>query len=306
MNNLNWVQSFVQVADTRSFVAAARHLGISASAVGKNVARLEAHLRVRLFHRSTRSVALTPEGSVFLERCRRILDELDLAEVELQQRADAPRGRLRVSLPLTSVVTPLLLAGFHRRYPEIELEVDYSDRLVDVIEDGFDVVVRTGQPRDSRLIARVLGSCRRVIVGSPDYFDRYGVPGHPRDLEQHAVLLYRYPSTGKIQPWPFADGTSMDALKLSAAAVSNMSPSLLAMACAGAGIACLLDHEVDGPLRDGSLRSVLDGDAPPSVTYRILWPPSRQHSPKVRAFVDCMTEAVAFHSRSPAFAPNAL
>lgn len=295
MNNLNWVQSFVQVADTRSFVAAARYLGVSASAVGKNVARLEAHLGVRLFHRSTRSVALTPEGAIFLERCRRILGELDLAEVELQQRAGAPRGKLRVSLPLTSVVTPQRLAGFHRRYPEIELEVDYSDRLVDVIEDGFDVVVRTGQPRDSRLIARVLGSCRRIIVGSPDYFDRYGIPERPLDLEHHVVLLYRYPSTGKIQPWPFPDGTPMAEIKLRAAAVSNMSPSLLTMACDGAGIACLLDHEVEDRLRDGSLRSVLDGDAPPSVTYRILWPPSRQHSPKVRAFVDCMMEEAAFH-----------
>ncbi|MEW6639548.1 MAG: LysR family transcriptional regulator [Pseudomonadota bacterium] len=294
MTNLNWVQSFVQVAEARSFVAAARLLGISASAVGKNVARLEERLRVRLFHRSTRSVTLTPEGAVFLERCRRVLGELDLAEVELQQSAATPRGKLRLSLPLTSVVTPQLLSHFHQRYPQVELEVDYSDRLVDVIEEGFDVVLRTGQPRDSRLMARVLGSCRRMIVGAPVYFERHGVPTTPQDLERHTVLLYRYPSSGKIQPWPLPDGTAMAAVKLKAAVVSNMSPSLLAMACEGLGIACLLDYEVRDNLRNGTLRSILDHPSPPAVTYHILWPPSRQLSPKVRAFVDFMMAETSF------------
>jgi DNA-binding transcriptional LysR family regulator len=293
MNSLNWVQSFVQVAQTRSFVAAARLLGVSASAVGKNVARLEAHLGVRLFHRSTRSVALTSEGALFLERCRRVLEELQLAEAELQRSAGAPHGKLRVSLPLTSVVTPQRLARFQRHYREIELEVDYTDRLVDVIEEGFDVVLRTGQPRDSRLIARTLGACRRVIVGASDYFERHGVPQHPRDLEQHAVLLYRYPSSGKIQPWPFPDGTDMATIKLRAAAVSNMSPSLLAMACEGVGIACLLDYEVRDKVQDGTLRSILAGSSPAAVTYRMLWPRGRQISPKVRAFVDFMVDEIA-------------
>ena len=290
MNNLNWVQSFVHVAETRSFVAAARHLGVSASAVGKNVARLEAHLRIRLFHRSTRSVTLTAEGASFLERCRRILEELEAAETELLQSTEAPRGKLRIRLPLTSMVTPKLLSDFHRRYPEIELALDYSDRLVDVIEEGFDVVLRTGQPRDSRLAVRLLGACRRFVVGAPSYFDQYGVPKQPRDLGHHTLLLYRYPSSGKIQPWPFSDGTPMAGLKSKTPIVSNMSPSLLEMACDGIGIACLLDYEVRDKLEEGLLQSIPDMLSVSTVTYQMLWPPSRRLSPKVRAFVDFVAD----------------
>ncbi|MGO1252808.1 MAG: LysR family transcriptional regulator, partial [Alcaligenes aquatilis] len=144
MDSLNSFVVFVQVAEVRSFVAAGRLLGVSASAVGKSVARLEEKLGVRLFHRSTRSVSLTAEGSLFLERSRRILAEIEAAEQELSQATTMPHGRLRVSLPLVSSLLLPVLGEFMREYPEIELDLDFSDRLVDVIEEGFDAVVRTG------------------------------------------------------------------------------------------------------------------------------------------------------------------
>ncbi|WP_262054497.1 LysR family transcriptional regulator, partial [Burkholderia thailandensis] len=146
MDSLSGFVVFVQVAETRSFVAAARALGVSASAVGKRIARLEARLNVRLFHRSTRSIALTAEGARFLERCRRVLAEIEEAEQELSRSAHAPSGRLRVSLPALSAPVLPVLADFMAAYPDIQLDLDFTDRLVDVIDEGFDAVVRGGKP----------------------------------------------------------------------------------------------------------------------------------------------------------------
>ncbi|MGC1331637.1 LysR family transcriptional regulator, partial [Pseudomonas sp.] len=169
MDSLNGFVVFVQVAETRSFTAAGRLLGVSASAVGKSVARLEEKLGVRLFHRSTRSVTLTAEGTMFLQRSRRILDEIEAAQLELSQATGAPRGRLRVSLPLVSALMLPVLGQFMADFPDIELDLDFSDRLVDVIDEGFDAVIRTGAPSDSRLSARKLGGYRLLLVASPDY-----------------------------------------------------------------------------------------------------------------------------------------
>ena len=202
MENLGGFVVFVQVAETRSFVAAGRALGLSASAIGKRIARLEARLNVRLFHRSTRSITLTAEGTRFLERCRRVIAELDAAEQELTQSVEAPRGRLRVSLPTIGTLLLPVLADFMAAYPEIELDIDFSDRIVDVIDEGFDVVLRTGHPTDSRLSSRLLGHFRQHLVASPDYLERHGTPRTPADLAQHRCLHYRFPSSGKLEIWP--------------------------------------------------------------------------------------------------------
>ena len=158
LDSLSGIMAFVQVAETRSFTEAGRLMEISSSAVGKSVSRMEERLGVRLFHRSTRSVTLTAEGELFLARCKRIIQEAEQAEIELSQLADEPRGKLRISVPLQNTLIFPLLTGFMQAYPQIELDVDLSDRMVDVIEEGFDAVVRTGQPSDSRLMARKLGN----------------------------------------------------------------------------------------------------------------------------------------------------
>ena len=166
MDNLAGFTAFVQAAEMRSFVAAGRVLGVSASAVGKSIARLEERLGVRLFHRSTRSIALTSEGTVFLERCRRILGEIEAAELELSNSKSAPQGRLRVSLPLVGCLLNPVLAAFARAYPLVELDLDFSDRRVDVIEEGYDAVVRAGESADSRLMSRQLGQFQLQLVAS--------------------------------------------------------------------------------------------------------------------------------------------
>lgn len=162
MESLGSISLFVLVAETRSFTQAGKRLGISSSGVGKSIGRLEDRLGVRLFQRNTRSIALTLEGSLFLERCRRILSELEAAEMELSNAREKPRGKLRISLPLVSGLVMPAIIEFMRTYPEIELDIDFSDRMVDVIEEGFDAVLRTGEPTDSRLISKRLGasSCR--------------------------------------------------------------------------------------------------------------------------------------------------
>jgi DNA-binding transcriptional LysR family regulator len=290
MDSLSGMTIFVLVADVRSFATAGRQLGISASAVSKGVARLEEKLGVRLFQRSTRSVSLTPEGALFLDRCRRILAEIAAAENELTSTTACPQGRLRVSLPLVSGLMLPVLSAFADRYPQIELDLDFSDRLVDVIDEGFDAVVRTGELSDSRLLSKRLGAGRFVYVGAPGYFAQHGTPLRPEDLTQHACLLHRFPTTGTLEKWPLNRAPSDAGIRLTASMTSNHVETLLHMAVQGHGIACLPEFAVQPAVESGALRTVLDQWAGSSSTFWVLWPSNRQLSPRVRAFVDFMAE----------------
>jgi DNA-binding transcriptional LysR family regulator len=292
MDGLSGIMVFVQVAETRSFVATGRVLGVSASAIGKSVARLEERLGVRLFHRSTRSVTLTAEGALFLERSRRILAEIEAAEMELSQATVAPRGRLRVSLPMESSLLLPVLGEFMREYPEIELDLDFTDRLVDVVEEGFDAVIRAGEPTDSRLVARKLGSFRSVLVASPDYLLRRGTPQVPADLLGHACLHYRFPHTGKLEPWELRLVAGEPELQLPTAMICNNIEARLRFSLQGLGIAYLPEFTVKKPMVDGRLRAILDGYAQRSGVFYLLWPANRYPAPKVRAFVDFLSERV--------------
>lgn len=307
MDSLNGFAVFVQVAETRSFVAAGRLLGVSASAVGKSVARLEERLGVRLFHRSTRSVTLTAEGALFLERSRRILAEIEAAELELAEATAAPRGRLRVSLPLVSSLVLPVLGDFMREYPDIELDLDFTDQVVDVIEEGFDAVVRTGDPTDSRLSARRLGAFRAVLVASPEYLARHGTPKVPGDLASHACLHYRFPNTGKLEAWPLRRAPGAPELALPTSMICNNIETRLCFALRGLGIACLPDFSVRELLADGSLRQVLPEHVGPAKAFHVLWPASKHPSPKVRALVDFLCARVfPADDARPAAKPSAM
>ncbi len=292
MDSLSGFTVFVQVAETRSFVAAGRLLGVSASAVGKRVARLEEKLGVRLFHRSTRSVTLTAEGTLFLERSRRILTEIEAAEQELSQASAMPRGRLRVSLPLVSSLVLPVLGDFMAAYPEIELDLDFTDRMVDVIEEGFDAVVRTGSPADSRLTARRLGAFRSLLVASPDYLAQRGVPRTPDDLLEHACLHYRYPNSGKLEAWPLRRAPGEQELPLPTTMICNNIETRVCFALRGRGIACLPEFAIREPLADGKLLAVLPDHVERTGEFHVLWPASRYPSPKVRVLVDLLAARV--------------
>jgi DNA-binding transcriptional LysR family regulator len=290
MDSLNGIAMFVQVAETRSFTEAARLLGVSSSAVGKSIARMEERLRVRLFHRSTRSITLTAEGSLFLERCRRILSEVDAAEAELSDAAGSPRGRLKVGAPqLTGLLMPVF-DSFMQRYPDIDLDIDMSDRMVDVIEEGFDIVIRTGEQHDSRLVARRIGACPHVLVATPGYLTRHGEPAHPSDLARHACLQHRFPATGKLERWPLLREDSEPELVLPETITVNTIEPLAYSVMQGRGIAFLPTFLVREALSTGQLRTVLDDYLERTVTFWMLWPASRYASPKLRVFIDHLSQ----------------
>ncbi|WP_186118979.1 LysR family transcriptional regulator [Burkholderia gladioli] len=290
MDNLNGIVAFVRTAETLSFVAAGRKLGISASAVGKTIARLERSLGVRLFHRTTRRVTLTEEGRHFYERCHRILEELRDAEATLSASAQTPRGRLRVSLPVIGYRFLLpVLPAFSARYPDIELDLDFNDRLVDVVEGGFDAVIRSGQLSDSSLMSRRLGPFRFVLCASPDYLARAGVPRGLADLAAHEGVRYRFPTTGKLQPWSLLpDGGEPPNLRC--AMTCNNMEALRGAVIAGFGIGFMPDFLARDALAAGSLVEVLEPHSIAPGQFSILWPSSRQLSPKLRVFVDFMCE----------------
>ena len=288
MDQLGTLGIFVQAAEAGSFVAASRTLGLSSSAVGKAIARLEDSIGVRLFHRSTRSMTLTQEGSFYLDTCRRILSELDEAQAELSKSHTAPRGLLRVSLPLTGMLLMPALSAFMRAYPDIRLDLDFTDRLVDVIEEGFDAVIRTGDVRDTRLMSRKLGGFRHQIVASPDYLAAKGMPMVPEDLLHHKCLHHRYPSTGKLEQWPLSrDGVELR-LDLPTTTIASTIEPLIHLAENGFGVTCLPPFAVKAQIADGSLRSLLEDYLSATGTFRVLWPTSRYLSPKIRVFVDFM------------------
>ncbi|MBX3263793.1 MAG: LysR family transcriptional regulator [Labilithrix sp.] len=288
LESLGSLRAFAHVAEVRSFVRAGRRLGLSASAVGKSVARLEEHLGVRLFHRTTRSLSLTVEGARFLERCGRILAELDGAATDFSRASDAPSGRLRVALPMASRFFSPLLADFARAHPRVELDVDFSDRLVDMVEEGFDVAIRTGTPSDSRLSTRRLRRFRHVIVGAPSYLARRPPPTTPSALAEHRLLLYRKPQSGKVEPWPVDREASPKRLGRAGGVVTNDIDALVEMAREGQGLACVPDYFVERELRDGTLVHVLPSAANGGNAFRLFWPSDAQRAARVRAFIEFM------------------
>lgn len=290
MDKLGTIGIFVQVAEAGSFVAAGHRLGISGSAVGKAIARLEDELDVRLFNRSTRSMALTEEGGLFLETCRRIQAEYEETRAKLSRAQAAPRGQLRVSLPLAGMLLMPTISSFMRAYPQINLDLDFTDRLVDVIEEGFDAVIRTGEVRDTRLMSRKLGTFRHVIVASPDYLKANGHPQVPEDLLQHQCLHHRFANYGTLEPWPLVRDGAAIKLDLPVSLVASTLEPLIYLAERSFGITCLPPFAVAEQIKAGTLVSLLDDHLQDTGTFRVLWPTSRYLSPKVRAFVDYMAE----------------
>lgn len=292
MDKLSGLMAFVKTADLGSFVAAGRALEISASAVGKSVAKLEREVGARLLQRSTRRLQLTDEGRLFHERCRRILDELDDAQATLSRSREAPRGRLRVAAPIVGYqfLVPLL-PGFLALHPRVELDIHFSDRQVDLIDEGIDVAIRSGELPDSRLVSRPLQAFRLLLCASPGYLARHGEPASAADLPRHAAVRFRHPDTGKLLDWPLSSPDINPRLR-TVLACNNMEAVREATA-RGLGLACMPDFFARELLADGRLVSLLDGQLGAGGQFHALWPSSRQLSPKVRVFVDWLAARLA-------------
>ena len=291
MDKLSGLRAFVKTADLGSFVAAGQALEISASAVGKSVAKLEQALGVRLLQRSTRRIQLTDEGRVFHERCRRILDDLDDAQAMLARTGEAPRGRLRISAPVVGhhFLSPLI-PDFLARYPEVELDINFTDRTVDLIDEGIDVAIRSGDLPDSRLVSRPLNRFRLLLYASPAYLARHGTPELARDLERHTVIRFRHPSSGKLLAWPMLQATADADVRLRTVLACNNMEAVFGATLRGVGIACMPDFLAREALADGRLVSVLQAQLSAGGQFSALWPSSRHLSPKVRVFVDHLGE----------------
>ena len=279
---------FVRVAETRSIVGAARTLG-SAPRRWASGSPAWKKLGVRLFHRSTRSITLTAEGSLFLERSRRILAEIEATELELSQSRETRAGAC--GQPAAGQrAGPAGARRFHAGLSGHRADLDFSDRVVDVVDEGFDVVLRTGQPVDSRLSMRELGEFQLKLVGSPTYFARHGTPRCPEDLLRHC-LHYRFSNTGRLEEWPLrrADGEARRRFRCRWSATTSR-PASASPCATRASPACRTSRSAR--LREGRLVSVLDAFCERRARFFLLWPSGRQVSPKLRAFIDFVAPRV--------------
>ena len=267
LDHLGDLLAFVRVADAQSFTAAADKLGLSRSAIGKCIARLEQGLGARLLHRSTRSVSLSDEGRVFYAHALRILAEVENAADAMDSRRQAPRGRLRLDLPVSLGrlhVMPLL-RDYLREWPEVEADVSFSDDYADLVRDGIDVAIRIGGDPDSRLVQRVLAPHRLITCASPAYLERHGAPATPDDLARHRTVARR--------------------LRL------GDTEALRDAALAGEGIAQLGAFLVGADLRAGRLQAVLESVAPAGAPVCAVYPHRRHLAPKVRVLIDGIARA---------------
>jgi len=299
MNEMTGLPVFVQVAEMQSFVAAGRILGISASAVGKSIASLEKRLGVRLFHRSTRSMRLTQEGLIFFDRCRRILNEIKSAELELLGAVELPRGRLRVSLPLASGLLLPLICDFMEQYSDVELDLNFTNRNVDLIEEGFDLAIRVGALDDSRLMARRCTAFRLILVASPEYIARRGRPSKASDLSNHDCLHFRFVRSGKVFKWPISAVPEAPDIRLPTRLTTNENMMLIQAAKRGLGIACVPDFTVREALASGTLCTFLEREVSREIVWWAVWPASPHTSPKLSVFVDFLSQRLQNTSDHP-------
>ena len=298
MDKLVAMRNFVKITESTSLSAAARTLAMSLPVVSRGLAELERGLGVRLFTRTTRSLALTDEGETYRQHCLRILADIDNAESALAQIRATPKGRVTVSAPLLFGrlrVAPLLPA-FLARYPDVSVALLLNDRVVNLIDEGIDVAVRIAPLADSTLIARRLGQVRRVVCASPAYLKHYGTPRKPADLRAHNCLLNVGSNAGG---WRFQAGAKEARLRVSGNFVSNNSDALIEVACQGVGLVRVLSYQVEAMLAAKQLVEVLGKFAVTATSINAVMSPGRMTLPKVRGLVDYLAESLDAKRKSP-------
>jgi DNA-binding transcriptional LysR family regulator len=291
---LSGIQAFVRAVEAGSFARAADSLGLTRSAVGKSIARLERRVGARLFHRTTRAQSLTEDGQMFYERCRRALDEIDAAEAALEAGRRDPAGRLRVSVPLLfgrHCVAPVL-AGLARRHPRLDVEIAFSDRLVDLFEDGVDLAVRIGELRDSpNLAARRLGVQTFVMCAAPAYLAGRSRPVRAEDFAKLTALTYS--RAGVEQPWEALDSQGRrQTLPIARHLRFDDVQAIADAALAGFGIARLPRWLIASRLNRGELVLLMDGAEVETSEIHAVWPHNRYLPSKTRAAIDALVAEV--------------
>ena len=291
MDQLAAIRVYVRVAESGSFSEAARRLDLSKSAVSKHVAALEDHLGTRLLYRTTRRVSLTEAGQAYLDRALRILDDLEEADNAVASLTAEPRGRLKVNAPLSFGLLHLssAIADFCSAFPQIVLNMEFNDRFVDLVDEGFDVAVRIGNLADSSLIARRIAPARMIFCASPGYLEQAGTPTVPADIADHACLRYWSPG-GNPDEWTAGGPDGPVAVKISGPLVANNGEVLRDAAIAGLGITRMPTFIVSKAIADGRLVEILADYRPEPLTIQAVYPPNRHLSVKVRRFIDFLVE----------------
>lgn len=293
MDRLEAMHLFVRVAELGSFSAVALQLGVARSVVTRQVAALESHLGVKLMARSTRRLTLTSAGSAYLEKCRVILNLVESAETDVAEERLTPRGHLRISLPLVfglKRLAPLLLE-FSQRHPEVSLDMDYSDRRVNLIEEGIDLSVRITRRLQAGDVARKIGSASMHVVAAPEYLARHGRPQHPAELAQHECLGYTAGGAGQL--WQFMVDGTLESFPLHSRINANNGEVLSEAAAQGLGLTQQPDFIIAPFLAAGRVEIVLaDYPVPELGIYAVL--PGNRHVPlRVRVLMDFLAERLA-------------
>jgi Transcriptional regulator len=288
MDRLDCDRMFVTVLETGSFSKAAERLGTSAGQASKMISKLEGDLGVQLLKRTTRSLATTEVGRAYYERIKALLEEIDFLDASVRNSSGIATGRLRISIPASFGIVQLapIIIDFARNYPDIQLDIDFSDRAINLVDEGFDLVVRVGNPNDSSLIARKLGDLKIVLVASPEYLERSGTPQHPEELTAHDCIIdtnYREPFLWRFQTPE--DGTPLSIPVSGRMRLANTEACLQA-AIAGFGIARIPGFLAREEGRKCPLVPILGGFEDKPYPVNILYPPSRHLALKVRVLVD--------------------
>lgn len=292
--DLNAVSAFYQVVELKSFRAAAAALGIPKSTVSRKVAELEDALGARLLERTTRSLRLTDAGRAYHVRVAPALDALLEAERAVDEQNQKPSGRLRLTMTTEGGQTLLgpVLSEYLRAYPDVKLDVELTDRRVDLVEEGFDVAIRAGALADSTLIAKKIGAPGRMrLYASPEYMRRRGTPRHPRELTNHDCLIMSAQTTPTI--WTFRDKRKVLPVKVRVHAEANSFLLLRDLAVHGHGLARLPDYFAAEATASGHLTSLLEGFLPEAMPWHVVYPSARNLSPKVRALVELLERGFA-------------
>ena len=280
------INEFVAVAETQSFSAAARNLNISTAQVSRQISALEKRLQVKLFYRSTRKVSLTEEAQLFYHHCRQLLDGLDSAEQAMTNLQSKPKGKIKLTAPVTygeQKILPLV-NDFIMLYDEVEITTELTNNQVNLIEDGFDVAIRLGQLQDSSLIAKRLTQRVNYVCASREYLQKNGQPRSLKDLKQHNCLL------GTKDAWRFLEQGKSKAIKVQGKLRCNSGSALLDAALKGIGIVQLSDYYLLPYINSGELVPILDEFREPAEGIWAVYPQNRYLSPKIRLLIDYLAE----------------
>jgi len=292
MSDWSGVSEFVAVAETESFTAAAKRLGISTAQVSRQISALEERLSAKLFYRTTRKVSVTEVGGIYYQHCRQVMDGLADAERAITNLQSTPKGKLKITAPITygeRSVAPLV-NDFVTQYPELEVQLVLSNQQIDLIDEGFDLAIRLGQLGDSSMIGKRLATRKQYVCAAPEYLSAFGAPHTLSELDRHNCL------SGTLDYWRFQEKGKARNIRVKGNFSCNSGPVLVDAALKGVGIVQLPDYYVQEYINQGQLIELLPNYREPDDAVWALYPQNRHLSPKVRMLVDYLAKELAVNS----------